>query len=190
MTVKNRHTTRQLLALAKAEKNKHLAVRIQAIALAKQGFGCPQIVQMTSYSRRTVQRWIARYNQADIKGLIDEPRTGRPTKLSVDKHKQFCERVDVGPCDATPTLYGKDIQQILERNFGVIYTLDGVYKLLHRLGYSCLKPRPRHEKADPELQETFKKTLQERWKQSPRSIRINAYGCGLKMKPALVNKGH
>jgi transposase len=71
-------------------------------------------------------------------------------------------------------LYGRDIQQILQRDFGVIYTLDGVYKLLHRLGYSCLKPRSRHEKADPRLQETFKKTLQADFKQLPKSILANA----------------
>jgi len=41
MTVKNRHTTEQLLTLAKTEKDKCLTVRIQAIALAKQGFACP-----------------------------------------------------------------------------------------------------------------------------------------------------
>jgi transposase len=174
MTVKNRHTTKQLLALAKAEKNKRPAARIQAVALAKQGISCPQIVQMTGYPRRTVQRWIARYNQAGIKGLIDKPQTGRPTKLSVDKQEQFCNQVDAGPFDAKATLYGRDIQRILEKDFGVIYTLDGVYKLLHRLGYSCLKPRPRHEKADPQLQDAFKKTLQESWKQSPKSIRTNA----------------
>lgn len=174
MTVKNRHTTKQLLALAKAEKNKQTAARIQAVALAKQGFTCPKIVQMTGYPRRTVQRWVARYNQAGIEGLIDEHRTGRPTKLSFDKQQQFCQRVDAGPSDARATLYGRDIQQILQRDFGVVYTLDGVYKLLHRLGYSCLKPRPRHQKADPQLQETFKKTLQAGWKQSPKSILANA----------------
>jgi transposase len=174
MTVKNRHTIKQLLALAKAEKNKRLATRIQTVSLAKQGLGCPQIVQMTGYPRRTVQRWIVRYNQAGIKGLIDKPRTGRPIKLSVDKQQRFRNQLDAGPSGAKATLYGKDIQRILEKDFGVIYTLDGVYKLLHRLGYSCLKPRPRHKKADPQQQMAFKKTLQKSWKQSPMGIRTNA----------------
>ncbi|MFB0525696.1 MAG: hypothetical protein ACETVZ_09140 [Phycisphaerae bacterium] len=35
MTVKNRHTTKQLLALAKAEKNKRPATRIQTVAQAR-----------------------------------------------------------------------------------------------------------------------------------------------------------
>ncbi|UCE48281.1 MAG: winged helix-turn-helix domain-containing protein, partial [Phycisphaerales bacterium] len=61
-----------------------------------------------------------------------------------------------------------------EKEFGVLYTLDGVYKLLHRLGYSCLKPRPRHEKADPAVQQAFKKTSQTGSKPSPKSTRVNA----------------
>lgn len=175
MTVKNRHTIKELLSLAKAEKDKRLAVRIQTIVLAKQGFNCPEIVEMTGYCRRTIQRWVARYNQAGIKGLLDEPRSGRPAKLPVDKQAEFLARVDAGPkaSDGTATLYGRDIQRILEKGFGVVYTLDGVYKLLHRLGYSCLKPRPRHEKADPAVQEAFKKTSQGGWKPSLKSIPAN-----------------
>ena len=175
MTVKNRHTIRQLQSLAKAEKDKPLAVRIQTIVLAKQGLSCPQIVEMTGYCRRTIQRWVGRYNQAGIKGLVDQPRSGRPAKLAVEQQAEFSARVDAGPrlSDGTATLYGRDIQQILEKEFGVIYTLDGVYKLLHRLGYSCLKPRPRHEKADPVVQQAFKKTSQAGWKPSLKNIPAN-----------------
>jgi len=172
MTVKKRHTIKQLLQLSKTEKNKRIAVRIQTIALAMQGLTCPQLVQMTGYPRRTIQRWVAKYNDESINGLVDKPRTGRPAKLSVDKQGQFCERVDAGPTGATATLYGRDIQQILRKNFGVVYTLDGVYKLLHRLGYSCLKPRPRHKKADPLAQEGFKKTSPRDWMKSNQSIRV------------------
>jgi len=175
MTIKDHHLTSHLLSLAKKEKNKHLAVRIQTVALAKQGFTCPKIVQITGYPRRTIQRWVSQYNKAGIKGLIDKPRSGRPAKLSVDKQLEFCARVDAGagPSDGKPTLYGRDIQQLLERQFGVVYTLDGVYKLLHRLGYSCLKPRPRHEKADLVVQEAFKKTSHISWRKSPETIRTS-----------------
>ncbi len=44
------------------------------------------------------------------------------------------------------------MQRILEREFGVKYTLSGACPLLHRLDYSCLAPRPRHEKQDLEAQ--------------------------------------
>ena len=175
MTVKNRHTIKQLQSLARTEKDKSLAVRIQTIVLAKQGLTCEHIVEMTGYCRRTIQRWVAQYNQAGIKGLVDQPRSGRPAKLRVEQQPQFFERVDAGPTlsEGTATLYGRDIQQILEKEFGVIYTLDGVYKLLHRLGYSCLKPRPKHEKADPAVQQAFKKTSRTSWRPSPKRIPTN-----------------
>jgi hypothetical protein len=39
--------------------------------------------------------------------------------------------------------------------------MPGVYALLHRPGYSCLDPRPRHPKSDPKsdpaAREEFKK---------------------------------
>jgi transposase len=175
MTVKNHHTLKQLLSLAKKEKDKHLAVRIQVVALAKQGLTCPAIVEMTGYCRRTIQRWIARYNQYGLKALADESRSGRPVKLPVDQYERFCARVDAGPTssDQTATFYGKDIQLILKKEFGVVYTLDGIYKLLHRLGYSCLKPRPRHNKADPAAQEAFKKTSLRGWTPSRKRILIS-----------------
>ena len=56
-------------------------------------------------------------------------------------------------------MHGKDYQRILEKEFGKLYSLNGVYELMHRLGYSWLMPRPQHEKADPQAQEDFKKTL-------------------------------
>lgn len=176
MTVKNHHTLKRLLSLAKTEKDKHLAVRIQVVALAKQGLNCPAIVEMTGYCRRTIQRWIARYNQEGIKALADKPRSGRPVKLPIDQYEQFCARVDAGPTpsDRTATLYGRDIQQILKEEFGVLYTVDGIYKLLHRLGYSCLKPRPRHKKTDPSVQEAFKKTSQRGWMPSRKRIPASA----------------
>lgn len=58
--------------------------------------------------------------------------------------------------DGVCTLRGKDAVRILNGEFGVAYSLNGVYDLLHRLGFSCLSPRPRHEKNDPAAMEAFK----------------------------------
>ena len=59
--------------------------------------------------------------------------------------------------DGVCTLRGKDIQGILQRSFGVRYSLNGVYNLLWRLGYSSLAPRPRHEEQDRKIIEDFKR---------------------------------
>jgi transposase len=84
---------------------------------------------------------------------------GRPTKLPRDREAAFKARLDAGPTAADGgvcTLRGRDVVAILEREFGVTYSLDGAYDLLERLGYSCLTPRPAHEKADPAAVADFK----------------------------------
>jgi len=43
---------------------------------------------------------------------------------------------------------GPAIKRLLEREFGVVYSLWGIYDLLHRLRYSSFCPRPQREKAE------------------------------------------
>ena len=58
--------------------------------------------------------------------------------------------------DGVCTRRGKDVRRILATESGVEYSLAAVYDVLHRLGYSCLAPRPHHEHGDPVAIEDFK----------------------------------
>ena len=48
-------------------------------------------------------------------------------------------------------------ENVFGQLFGKAYSLAGVYKLLHRLGYNDLMPRPHHPDTDPAALEAFKK---------------------------------
>ena len=108
MTVKEYRSIQKLLSLAKSEPNPRLARRIQAIALAQQGYSCPEITQMTGNCRRAIQMWVAKYNTHNLEGLKEQPRSGRCPKLPPAKHKKFCSRIDAGPAkkNSTATLSG------------------------------------------------------------------------------------
>ncbi len=67
------------------------------------------------------------------------------------------------PADEVCSLRGKDMQRILAEEFQLLRSLAGVYHLLHRLGYSYLRPRPRHRKADPVKQAEFLQQWPARW---------------------------
>jgi putative transposase len=172
MNIKEHHTSEQLLSLYKSEPNSKLARRIQGVYLAHNGHSCPEIIQITGACRRAVQQWIQKYNRGGIEALKDKPRPGKPTTLPRRMERKFCRRIESGPSqqDGVSVLNGQSIKLILEREFGVVYSLWGVYDLLHRLGYSCLCPRPQHEQADPQAQEVFKKTCQKNWIKSDQSI--------------------
>jgi transposase len=147
-----------LIELAKRERDAEQKDRYLVAAHACRGVETADIQRMLARSRGFVQRWAYAYRDGGIETLKEQPRPGRTPKLARELEAELKARIDAGPTDADGvcTLRGKDVQRILEVEFGVKYTLDGVYPLLHRLGYSCLAPRPRHEKQDLAAQKKFK----------------------------------
>lgn len=158
MDVADHLTLEELNALAAKETHKRRFIRIRTVILAREGGTAVAIAAALGTSRRAVQRAVARYNAEARDGFDDRPRPGQPRRLPDDQVEHFRQRLEAGPTteDGVCSLRGKDIQRILEREFGIVYSLPGIYVLLHRLGYSCLQPRPRHRKSDPEAQEEFK----------------------------------
>ena len=143
---------------AKSEPSALQRDRLRAVLLALEGEEAVAIARTLSRSRRSVQDWVYAYRDGGIDQLKPKPRPGRPTKLPRDRETELMARLDAGArlSDGVCTLRGKDVVAILEREFGVKYSLDGAYDLLERLGYSCLSPRPLHEKSDPAAIASFK----------------------------------
>src|SRR3954451_7136705 len=163
MRVEDHDPLDRLQEAARGHRNTRTWPRVQAVILAKQGDPAPQIARALGVSRRAVQAWVATYNRAGLEALPDRPHPGRRLILPRDQEARFRERIEAlpRPEDAVCELRGADIRRILEQEFAGRYTLDGVYKLLHRLGYSELMPRPQHPETHPEAQEVFKEIVLE-----------------------------
>jgi transposase len=190
MRVEDRHGLDELRRLARAEREARMRIRVQAILLAKQGRTAEEIAETLGASRRPVQEWVRRYNHSGVDGLRHRPGQGRREKLSLAQRDRFVARIEAAaqPTDAVCTLRGRDFQRILKEEFGKLYRLSSVYALLHRLGYSCLMPRPRHPKADPAVQEAFKKKSWGRSKRSARPIPVSVWKSGSRTKRGSGNK--
>jgi transposase len=161
MDVANHHSEQQLQRLFDQELRADRARRLRVVLLAKQGFTAPEVATCTGFSRRVVQTWVARYNAEGLEGLKTRSGRGRKSPLTPDQEARLKERLDAGPLpeDGVCTLRGRDVQRILEREFGQLRCLSAVYGMLHRLGFSSLVPRPQHPESDPAAQEDFKKSL-------------------------------
>jgi transposase len=156
-----------LRQFAKVQKQARMRIRLQAIVLAREGRTAPQIAAALGAARRAVQEWVARYNRNGIGGLSEGPAPVSRRNLP-GTAKNSSRRVWMPGAlstDGVCTLRAADVKRILENEFNVVYSLKGVYKLLHRLVYSCLAPRPRHKLADASAQDAFKKVL---WMSSSR----------------------
>ncbi len=111
-------------------------------------------------AERPLRKWLHRFNAQGPDGLKDAYRPGQPPKLNTEAIERFKSRVRQGvtQTDNVCSLRAADIQQILQKEYDACYSLGGTYFLLHRLGFSCLCPRPRHPQADVQAQEAFKKS--------------------------------
>jgi transposase len=191
MDVASHHTEQQLQQLAEREVRADRAKRLRTVLLAKQGFTAPEIATCTGFSRRSVQEWVARYNRVGLAGLETKAGRGRKPPLTPEQAQQLQQRLDAGPRpeDAVCTLRGKDVQRILQQEFGQLRSLTAVYGLLHRLGYSSLVPRPQHPQGDPAAQEEFKKSSASNLPRFNRNILIAGSRSSTKTKRGSASKG-
>jgi transposase len=162
----------------------------RAVVLALEGHSAPEIAQTLARSRRSVQLWVYAYRDQGLEGLGPKRQGGCPSKLPAAKQPSFRERLLAGPTarDGVCTLRAKDIQRILREEFGVEYTVAGVYDLLHRLGFSCLAPRPRHRKNDPAQMQQWVEQAPLLSRPQPSNTPASPSKSGSKMKPGSASR--
>jgi transposase len=118
-----------------------------------------QMAAAVGRSRQFVDEWIGRYRRGGIEKLQARKQPGNKPSLTKQQQEAFKARLLAGPTQADGgvcTLRGKDAQRVLEVEFGVPLKLSAVYEWMHRVGLSCLKPRPRHRKNDPQAMKAWR----------------------------------
>ena len=143
----------------RGELNAEQRDRYRVVLLAIEGHETLAIMTTLARSRGFVQRWAYAYRDGGIDAIAAKARGGSKPKLDAAKQARFIARFRGGPIPeadgALCTLRGRDAVRILAQEYGVAYSLNGAYQLLHRHGLSCLKPRPRHRKNDPQAMEQW-----------------------------------
>ena len=166
--------------------------RLRAVELAVAGQPTLAIMRMLGRSRGFVQRWCYVYRDHGLEAVAAKSPPGRPTRLPTEQHEAFKQRVLAGPteADGVCTLRGRDCIAILEAEFGVQYSLSGVYELLHRLNLAVLVPRPQHRHNDPEAMRQWAQHAPFLSARRSRSIPTIASPSGSRMRHASDNKAH
>ena len=139
------------------ERDANRRDRLRIVLLALRGREKLEIAELLGVAKSTVEHWAYAYRDAGIDALAGKPRRGGVPKIRGAHAQRLKQRLDDGPTpqDGVCTLRGRDIQRIAREELGVEVGLSSVYRALERMGYSCLAPRPRHEKQDLAAQKTF-----------------------------------
>jgi transposase len=138
----------------------HAARRMLALALALDGCSRSEAATLCGMDRQTLRDWVHRYEAEGLAGLHDRSRPGRPPGLSPEQEAELARIVEAGPSlekDGVIRWRRIDLQKVIAETFGISLHERSVGRLLRKLRFRRLSPRPRHPKTDTVAQETFKK---------------------------------
>jgi putative transposase len=148
----------QLKELEKRHRYSHLFQRVRMLRLlkSKECGNLTEAAQALGYSWRQCQRWFASYTEGGLEELL-KSRVGERGRQELVTPEAFEELEEAMKRGEIATI--KQADEFLRERHGIEYAHpDGVGQLLRRRKVKLKTGRPRHEKADPEEQEAFKKT--------------------------------
>jgi transposase len=147
----------ELEKLEKYHRYTHLFQRVRMLRLLKSAecSNLAEAAEALGYSWRQCQRWFASYRQGGLEELLKSrvEERGRQELITEEAFRELEEAMKRGEI----ATIGQAHRFLSER--GIEYSHpDGVGQLLRRRKAKLKTGRPRHEKADTEEQEAFKKT--------------------------------
>ena len=154
------YTPEELRDLAKRCGNGAQARRLRALIL--EGHSRQDAAKAQNMDRQTLRDWVHRYNEFGPEGLNDRPKSGRKVFLDEGQLKAISDWLEKGPeTDGLVRWRVQDVKNKIQTNFGVKYSMEGTRRLMQRLGFRHVSPRPIHPKAKPKDQEEFRENFQD-----------------------------
>jgi transposase len=146
--------------LARKEPDGRRRLRLIALAHLKEGKSCREVSAALHACRHAVMRWVQWFIAGGVARLAGMPHDWSTQRLAKAQEEAFRQAVEQLQCECGGgRVRGEDIRQLLARQFGVAYSLSGVYDLMKRLGMVWISARTVSSSADPVAQAEFKKNV-------------------------------
>lgn len=157
------YTKEELIDLYHKEVHLKAKVRLLAAIYRKEGLTLQEISERVKYPLTTVGDWLRRLHEEGIQRRYSTKQSGRPKKLTEENLIELESVLLQSPLkQGLPFLFWitKLVIYYIETKYNVLYDPHQVRNILHKMGFSCQKPRPQHLRANEKAQEDFKKKFQ------------------------------
>ena len=160
LTIRTDLPAAELRRLARREKDRAAAARMQAIAGALEGLTRAEAARLAGMERQAPRDAVVRYNAEGLSGLYSRRSPGRQSRLNEEQRVTLRQVVLDGPGVEATGLSAWTLPELcreVEERWGVSYHPSHLGELMRRLGLSRQKARPSHPKADAAAREAFAK---------------------------------
>ena len=137
----------------------YIRQRLTAIKLLYEGQSRTQVSEQVGCRYDTLTRWMDKYLDGGLQGLVQPIRHQKPSRLSPEEQQQLKEMV----LTQRPTDYGIDrnmwtgaiLSVVIEQRFEVQLKDSRIYELLSELGLSYQRAHRDYANADPNAQKEW-----------------------------------
>lgn len=137
--------------LREAGRDGQVGRRLQAIISAKK-YGITTVSKIYDITRATLMSWIRTFEKESMHGLSIKPGRGRKPKMNAEIREDVRTMIKANPNITIDHLRIK----VMEK-YDISIGRATVHRLMKKLSFSYITPRPCHHKSDKSLQEDFKK---------------------------------
>ncbi len=119
--------------------------RSAVVLLSARRVAIPEIVKRVGVSRPTVAHWLHRFERSGISGLLDRPRSGRPSRISSDVLRHIAMVVSARPRDlgvpGTRWSLARLRQYLVQAGVVPALSLESLRVAMKRAGFSFTSQR-------------------------------------------------
>lgn len=152
-------TTEQIKAFIDNDDKYKLGIKLYAVYQLSKGKSSRELEDLYNTSFKQICNWADRFDQEGIEGLMNKPRSGRPTNLTAEQHIELRESLLKSPESFgynTGSWSGPVVRDFIEKKFQVVYKQANVYNLMHSLGLSYQRTKGKYPEQDPIKREIAK----------------------------------
>jgi transposase len=117
--------------------------RLQAIISVKE-HGITAVAEIFGVARFTLSRWIKDFKARGCAAFSVAKGRGRPPKLSEQQMQELQTYIE----EQGATLTSPQLVMVIKDKFGINVNKSSAHRILKRLGFSYITPRPIHHKKD------------------------------------------
>jgi transposase len=126
-----------------------------------------EIADLLNCHQSSVSRFLRKYKQAGI--IKNLPRCGRPTKLTKKALNQLKDKILTNIKSANDkycSVSTKQVKELIESEIDEDYSMRHIERIMHKLGFSLITPRPQHLRHDQEKVDKFRDKFKKNLKRS------------------------
>lgn len=106
--------------------------RLHSVALVLNGFSASEAAALCGDSPRAVAYWVTRFNEGGARGLEEEQRPGRPSKLNAIQLKKAQRFVEQSGAQSKQVTAGA-FAEFISKEFRISLTPRHCWRILNRL---------------------------------------------------------